>query len=148
MSYTKLLYHIVFRTHKSQPTIPIDKEKILYTYIWKHIEKQGGQLLRLGGMPDHIHMFVSLPPTLPLADFVRGIKMSTSSFLKHCPDFPTFDGWGQSYCALTYSYLEKDKIINYIKNQKDHHKKISFREEYLNLLKEYGIEPDMTYFLK
>lgn len=148
MAYINLLYHIVFRPKNSVSVIPIEKEEMLYRYIWGVIKHKDGVLYRIGGMPDHIHLLVQLPATVAIADFVRDLKTSTSVYLKENKDsFPKFDGWAKSYCALTYSYNEKDTIINYIKNQKEHHKKVSFRDEFLEMLRESGVEVDMKYFM-
>lgn len=149
MSYLQLLYHIVFRPKASVPAIPIEHEKILYRYIWGYVKEKGGTLYRIGGMPDHIHILVSIPATLSVADFVRDMKVSSSKFIKeHRVEFPKFEGWGKSYCALTHSYLEKDKIINYISNQKEHHKRMNFHDELLSMVREYGVEVDERYFLR
>lgn len=149
MSYLQLLYHIVFRPKNSAPAIPIEHEEKLYRYIWGYIKERNGVLYRIGGMPDHIHIFVSLPATLTVADFVRDMKVASSKFLKeHHEQFPRFMGWGKSYCALTHSYQEKDKIINYIRNQKEHHKRMNFHDELLSLVREYGVEFDERYFLR
>ena len=148
MAYINLLYHIVFRPKNSVSVIPIEKEEMLYRYIWGIVKHKNGVLYRIGGMPDHVHILVQLPATIAVADFVRDLKTSTSVYLKENKDsFPKFDGWAKSYCALTYSYNEKDAIINYIKNQKGHHKKVSFRDELLEMLRESGVEVDMKYFM-
>ena len=148
MAYTNLLYHIVFRPKNSAQVIIVDKEEMLYRYIWGFVENKKGVLYRIGGMPDHIHLLVQLPATIAVADFVRDLKTSTSVFLKDNKDsFPKFEGWAKSYCALSYSTREKDMVVNYIKTQKEHHKRVSFREEFLVLLKESGVEVDMKYFM-
>ena len=148
MAYTNLLYHIVFRPKNSAQVIVVDKEEMLYRYIWGFVENKKGVLYRIGGMPDHVHMLVQLPATIAVADFVRDLKTATNVYLKENRDsFPKFDGWSRSYCALTYSQNEKDTIINYIKNQKEHHKRVSFRDELLGLLRESGVEVDMKYFM-
>ena len=148
MAYTNLLYHIVFRPKNSAQVIVVDKEEMLYRYIWGFVENKKGVLYRIGGMPDHVHMLVQLPATIAVADFVRDLKTSTSVFLKDNKDsFPKFEGWAKSYCALSYSSREKDVVVNYIKGQKEHHKRVSFREEFLVLLKESGVEVDMKYFM-
>ena len=148
MAYTNLLYHIVFRPKNSAQVIVVDKEEMLYRYIWGFVENKKGVLYRIGGMPDHVHMLVQLPATVAVADFVRDLKTSTSVFLKDNKDsFPKFDGWTKSYCALSYSTREKDMVVNYIKGQKEHHKRVSFRDEFLALLKESGVEVDMKYFM-
>ena len=141
MSYTHLLYHIVFRPKNNAPVIKIEHEEHLYRYIWGFIKQKNCVLYRIGGMPDHIHMFVQLPPTYAVSDFMRDIKTATNMYMKSNTDlFPRFNGWAKAYCALSYSWLEKDKIINYIKNQKEHHKRVSFRDELLTLLREFGVE--------
>ena len=148
MAYTNLLYHIVFRPKNSAQVIVVDKEEMLYCYIWGFVENKKGVLYRIGGMPDHVHMLVQLPATVAVADFVRDLKTSTSVFLKDNKDsFPKFDGWAKSYCALSYSTREKDMVVNYIKTQKEHHKRVSFHDEFLALLKESGVEVDMRYFM-
>lgn len=148
MSYTKLLYHIIFRTHCSQPSIEIEHEKELYAYMMGCINNMDAKLFRIGGMPDHIHMFVSLPAKLPVAEFVQKLKVSSSKWLKINPNFPLFDGWGREYAALSYCERDKDMIVNYIKNQKEHHMKENFPDEYRKYLIANGITIDETYFLK
>ena len=148
MAYTNLLYHIVFRPKNSASVIPIEKEEMLYRYIWGIVKHKNGVLYRIGGMPDHVHILVQLPATIAVADFVRDLKTATNVYLKENRDsFPKFDGWSRSYCALTYSQNEKDTIINYIKSQKEHHKRVSFRDELLGMLRESGVEVDMKYFM-
>ena len=148
MAYTNLLYHIVFRPKNSAQVIVVDKEEMLYRYIWGFVENKKGVLYRIGGMPDHVHMLVQLPATIAVADFVRDLKTATNVYLKGNKDsFPKFDGWAKSYCALSYSIREKDMVVNYIKSQKEHHKRVTFRDEFLALLKESGVEVDMKYFM-
>jgi len=89
-----------------------------------------------------------LHPGIALADFVRDIKTASSIWLKDSDYFPNFIGWADGYAALTYSYWDKDKLINYIKNQQEHHKTETFEVEYRRLLKEHHIKIDERYFLK
>jgi REP element-mobilizing transposase RayT len=149
MAYTNLLYHIVFRPKNSESVIPIDKEELLYRYIWGFVKNKKGVLYRIGGMPDHIHILVQLSPTIAISDFVRDLKIASGLFLENNKSyFPKFKGWARSYCAITYSKSEKDIVINYIKNQKEHHRKRTLHDELLELLREADIDVDMTYFLK
>ena len=149
MSYTHLLYHIVFRPKDSVPAIPIEYEEFLYRYIWGFLKSKNCVLYRIGGMPDHIHLLVQLPPMLAVSDFMRDLKTATHLHMKGEKEkFPLFNGWGKSYCAFSCSLLGKDKIIDYIKNQKVHHQKVSFQDELLKLLVANGIEVDRRYFLK
>lgn len=146
MSYTRLIYHIVFRTRESLPTINEQHETELYRYIWGLVRNKGGVLGRINGMPDHIHMLVELPADQNVSDFVRTIKISTNNFCKaHADLFPHFQGWAKKYCALTYGINEREKIVNYIKGQKEHHKKESFPEELERMLQEFHIKYDERY---
>ncbi|MGF7452773.1 IS200/IS605 family transposase [Pasteurella bettyae] len=147
MSYTRLLYHIVFRTKYGEPTIVEEHEAMLYRYICGYVQEQDAVLYRINGMPDHLHLFVELKATTNVADFVKHLKNSTHLFLeRHRKYFPDFYAWSKDYCALTYSQREKDKIINYIKNQKAHHQSQNFVDEIKFLLMDYGIEYNEVYF--
>lgn len=149
MSYTNLIYHIIFRTRKSVDAISVEHENFLYRYIWGIVKGKGGVFYRVGGMPDHIHLCVQLPSTLAVADFMRDLKTSTSKFISTKKDlFPKFDGWGKSYCALTYSNSEKGSIVEYIKNQKVHHKTGAFPDELRSILQENGIVYSEEFFMK
>lgn len=99
-------------------------------------------------MEEHIHLLSDLHPSIALADFLRDLKTSSSIWLKQQPEFKDFKGWADGYAALTKSFHEKKQIINYIKNQQNHHKKESFTEEFRRLLIEDGIEINKKYFLK
>ena len=103
---------------------------------------------RIGGMSDHVHIFVSLPPTLPLAEFVQRLKTDSSKWMKANPKFPHFRGWGREYAGFSYSLRDKDMIVGYIMNQKEHHRKRSFAEEYRAFLEENGIAIVERYFLR
>ena len=82
MSYTNLVYHIVFRTYRSIPAIDEEHERELYAYAHGYITRHRAKLYRIGGMPDHVHLLVSLPPDLAVSEFVRGLKYATNSWLK------------------------------------------------------------------
>ena len=149
MSYTRLLYHIVFRPKNSRPAITPEHEELLYRYIWRVLTERGCKLFCIGGMADHIHMLVGIPPTLAVADFMRDVKTSTSRFMHiHSAEFPLFEAWGKSYCAISCSESVREDVTRYIKNQKEHHRRQDFRSEFLDLLRKNGVDFDMKYFLK
>ncbi len=142
MSYTRLLYHIVIRTKANEPTLSVDRSDDLYRYIWKMIDNSGGKLYRINGTADHLHILMSLSPTVALADFVREVKAATSRMLKHTTGYERFTAWSEGYAALTYSLKERDVVVEYIKNQREHHRRVSFREEYEGLLRDMGLSLD------
>ena len=97
-------------------------------------------------MEDHIHILSDLHPSIALADFIKSIKVATSLWMKQSADFPNFRGWEEGYASFTYSYKEKDILINYIKNQQKHHQKENTLDELKRLWIENGMELDARYF--
>jgi REP element-mobilizing transposase RayT len=144
MSYVQLLIHAVIRTHKSEPALPTD-EKITFLYreMWGIIHNKKGYLYRINSMPDHVHVLFTIPPTTALSDFMQALKGSSSKILKTVEGFEKFRAWGEGYAALSKSMEDKDKIIRYIINQQEHHRKVTFREEYEAFVKEMGLVWDV-----
>jgi len=145
-AYRQILYHIVFRTKSSEKSINQAHAVDLYKYIWGIIKNKKCVLFRINGMEDHIHILSDLHPSVALADYIKDIKVSSSKWMKESGNFPNFNGWGIKYCALTYSYRERDMIIDYIRNQQEHHRKEIFQDEIRRLFKEHGIEEDVKWF--
>ncbi len=147
MAYTQILYHIVLRTKHSEPTIAQGNVSSLYKYIWGVVKNKKGKLYRINGMEEHIHILSDLHSSVALADFVKSIKVATSLWMKQSADFPDFQGWGEGYAAFTYSYKEKEVLINYIRNQQEHHQKENTQDELKRLWIENGMELDERYFV-
>jgi putative transposase len=145
-SYRRILFHLVFRTKNSRKTINQKYNKELYAYIIGFTRNKDSFLYQINGMEDHLHILCELTPKIALADFMRELKTSTSTWMKQTGKFPAFEGWADGYAGLTYSWRDKEKIINYIKNQQEHHKVRSFEDELRVLLKENGIEINELYF--
>ena len=145
-SYRQIFYHIVFRTENSERALPLEHSEELYRYIWGITKNLNCHLYRINGMEEHIHIFTDIHPTLALSSFIQKIKTAASLWLKQNSNFPRFCGWADGYAALTYAFKDKDMVINYIINQREHHKKLSFTEEYRALLQEAGIPIDERYF--
>jgi len=144
-SYRQILYHIVFCTYNRENTIPVDHQEALYKYIWGIIIKRKGVLYRINGMENHIHILSDLHPTIALADFIKEIKTASNVWMKETGNYPKFTSWAEGSCAVTYALRDKAMIVNYIRNQKEHHKIVTFEEEYRALLKEHGVEVDERY---
>ncbi len=145
-SYRQILYHLIFRTKNSQDTLVPEHSRELYAYLMGVIKNKNCFLYRINGIENHIHILSDLHPSIALADFMCDIKASSSLWLKQSGKFPNFEGWADGYAALTYSWRDKAMIVNYIKNQQEHHKKESFKDELRRLLNEHGIEIDEKYF--
>jgi len=144
-SYRQFLFHIVFCTYERKKTLPVEHHEELYKYLFGVIKNHKGVLYRLNGVENHVHILCDLNPTILMADLIKDLKVGSNKWMKQTGNFPKFDSWAEGYFAATYSYKDKDMIINYIKNQKEHHKTINFEDEYRALLKEHGIEWDEKY---
>ena len=146
-TYRQIFYQIIFATKNRQPTINPAYENELYKYILAIINNKKCKLYRINGMADHIHIFCDLHPSLSLSSYVKDIKIASNIWMKESGKFPDFQSWQEGYGAFTYNVKEKDIIIEYIKNQKEHHKTESFYDEFKRMIIENGVELDERYFL-
>lgn len=146
-TYTQIIYQIIFSPRNHERTLNTEHNQELYKYIWGILKNKNCHLYRIGGMSDHIHILTHLHPTVALASLVKDIKIASSEYIKNHNLFPMFSGWQDGYGGFTYSFKEKDRLIEYVKAQEEHHKRKSFREEFIELLNEHGIEFDEKYLL-
>ena len=135
--------HLPQRNHHQRGT----RAGTIRLHLW-HCKESKCQTYRIGGIADHIHMFVSLPSYLSLASFVQRVKTDSSKWLKANSHFPDFRGWGREYAGFSYSLRDKDMIVGYIMKQKEHHRKKTFAEEHRTFLTENGVSIDERYFLR
>ncbi len=146
-TYTQIYYHIVFSTKDRAPALAADKREAFFRYTWGILKNKECHLYRINGVEDHLHILTSVHPTVCLADLVKDIKTSTSKWIKENGVFPAFTHWQDGYGAFTVSHDAKDAVIDYIKNQQEHHKKVSFRDELRGLLVRFGVEFDERYLV-
>ncbi|MFA6402937.1 MAG: IS200/IS605 family transposase [Salinivirgaceae bacterium] len=146
-TYTQILYQIVFSTKNREHTLTENHREDLYKYVWGILKNKNCHLYRIGGVTDHIHIVTHLHPIVSLASLVKDIKLASFEHIKSSQLFQNFNGWQDGYGAFTYSFKDKDRLIEYVKNQEQHHKTQTFREELIELLNEHGIEFDEKYLL-
>jgi putative transposase len=146
-TYTQTYYHIIFSTKNREPVLKIEKREDLSRFIWGIIKNKHCHLYRINGVADHVHLLTSLHPTVNLAGFVKDIKLASSQWIKDNRVFPNFSYWQDGYGAFTHSHAETDRVVEYIKTQAEHHKKVSFHDELRKLLAEAGVEFDERYLL-
>ena len=139
-SLSKLFIHIVYRIHASSVKIREEDESDLYAYIGNVIVSNGSMPIVINGMDDHVHILCILSKNMALAKLVEEIKRHSSRWIKKLhPHYKHFS-WQSGYGGFSVSSSLHDRTKMYIENQKEHHKKIYFQEEYLTILKEYDIE--------
>ena len=146
-SYKQIFYHIIFSTKHREATMPEVHHHELYNYIFGIIKKQSCKLYRINSTEDHLHIFSDLHPSISLSNYVKDIKLASGDWMKSSGHFPNFTHWQNGYAAITNSVNEKDRIYEYVKNQKEHHKTETFLDEYKHILQENGIVFDERYLL-
>lgn len=141
-TYTQIIYHIVFSTKNRERCLTPDRREDLFRYIWGIINNNQSHLYRINGVEDHLHILTSVHPTVCLADLVKDIKTGSSKWIRENGVFPRFTHWQDGYAAFTHSIADKDRLIEYIKDQEEHHRTKPFMEELVRLIREAGIEFD------
>ncbi|MFN8320052.1 MAG: IS200/IS605 family transposase [Saprospiraceae bacterium] len=139
-TFSQIYIQIVLAVRNRECVIHPSWEEELYKYITGIVKKKDQHLLAINGMPDHIHFLIRIRPSCSLSDLMREVKKSTNEFINESKFTKHKFYWQEGYGAFSYSQYEVDKIINYIKNQKEHHMKKSFKAEYLSLLHDFQIE--------
>lgn len=144
-TYTQIHLQFVFAVKHRHSLIKTTWKQELYSYISGIIEKQGHKLLAINGMPDHIHIFIGMRPTQSISDLLQDIKRNSALWINQKGFVNGKFEWQEGYGAFSYSKSHVSSVINYIENQEEHHKKISFRDEYLEFLKKFEIEYNEKY---
>lgn len=144
-SYVSSYYHCVFSTKERRKIITPELQNRLFPYIGGIARENKIKLLAVGGMPDHIHLLLSLPKTIAIPKALQLIKGGSSKWIHDTfPEHKTF-AWQKGYGAFSIGINEIERTKNYIENQEKHHQKRSFEEEYLIFLERNGIEYDERY---
>lgn len=147
-TYTQIHIQLIFAVQYRSALISKSWKEDLYKYISDIVQAQKHKLIIINGVADHIHLLVGLKPHQSLSDLLQDIKGSSSKWINNNKLTNVKFAWQQGYGTFSYSYSHLPKVINYIKNQEQHHLKQSFTEEYLAFLKSFNIEYDEKYVLK
>lgn len=134
--------HIVFHTKCTSITMREEDLERVFDYVGGIIRNINGVSVQVGGRPDHIHILASMPKTISLAEFVRTIKSNSSKWIKTLDGYYEPFMWQEGYGAFSVSASVLDRVASYIKNQKAHHNKQTYVDEYKQLLDAYHIEYD------
>jgi REP-associated tyrosine transposase len=144
-SFTNLLYHLIFSTKERRPVIKSEYQPRLYDYIGGIIRGTGGISLGIDGTEDHVHVLAKLRPDRALSDVLRDLKANATGWMHDV--FPRLADfyWQRGYAAFTVSQSNLRQVQRYLAAQKEHHQKISFRDEFISFLKANEIEYDERY---
>lgn len=147
-TYTQLYIHFICAVQNRKCLISKNWQDELYKYISGIIDQQGHKLYIINGMPDHIHILVSMNPNQSPSDLMYNLKRSTSLWINQEKLSVERFSWQEGFGAFSLVKSQLVVVIKYIENQPVHHKRLSFKEEYLNFLREYEIDFDERYIFK
>jgi REP element-mobilizing transposase RayT len=138
-TYSQIYIQIVFAVQNRNALIKESWEEKLYKYITGIVTNKNQKLIAINGIPNHIHIFIGLKPDCSVSDLVREIKKSSSKFIntEKLSDYKF--NWQEGYGAFSYGHSQIESVYNYVMNQKTHHKKVSFKEEYLMFLEKFNL---------
>jgi len=138
-TYSQILIQVIFAVKGRANLIPSEKEADVYKYISGIIKGKGQKSLIVNGMPDHVHLFIGIKPVVAISDLVRDIKNNSSNYINANNLIHGKFEWQEGFSVFSYSFSQMRNVYNYILNQKEHHKKRTFKEEYLCFLKKHEI---------
>ena len=144
-TFTNLLTHIIFSTKDRMPSLEPDFKVRLFSYIGGIFRELGAIPLLINGPTDHVHILVVLPARVAASEILNKVKANSSGWVhKTFPDRRTF-AWQAGYAAFSVSPSQKEVVLEYIANQEEHHREISFKEEFVSFLKKHEIAYDEKY---
>jgi REP element-mobilizing transposase RayT len=144
-TFTNLLYHLVFSTKDRIPLIDQRLQHNLYEYIGGIIRGEGGVLLEIGGMPDHVHLLTKFKPVKSVSEMLNRIKAKSSKWANETKLIEQDFAWQGGYAAFSVSESQVATIRLYLQNQEEHHRRQSYQDEVRALLDKHGIEYDERY---
>jgi putative transposase len=147
-TYTQIYIQFIFAVENRVSLIQSAWKDELYKYITGIVQNNKHKLIAINGVPNHVHVFVGYKVHQLIPDLLQDIKGSSSTWINKNRYTKGHFNWQAGYGAFSYSHSQIDQVVKYIMNQEDHHKKKTFQEEYLGLLKRFNISYDEKYILK
>jgi REP element-mobilizing transposase RayT len=147
-TFSQIYIHVVFAVKQRDCLIHSSWEEELYKYFTGIVINKEQKMLAINGMPDHIHFLIGMKPSCCISDLVREIKKSTNGFINDRKLTKIKFQWQEGYSAFSCSHFSLDNVIKYIMNQKEHHAKKSFMEEYVEFLERFQIEYKSEYLFE
>jgi putative transposase len=144
-SLSKVILHIIFSTKDRQPWLDTDVRPRMHAYLATVCRDLGAELVRVGGVRDHVHIVTTLPRTLSQAQFIEQIKKASSKWVKDLDAQYRGFFWQRGYGAFSVSPSQLDGMLQYVDAQQEHHRTRTFQEEYRGLLRRHGIDFDERY---
>ncbi|AQG78428.1 IS200/IS605 family transposase [Spirosoma montaniterrae] len=147
-TYTQIYIQTVFAVKHRHGLIRAEWEQSLYKYMTGIVQKQGHKLIAINGMPDHVHAFVGLNPKQAVSELVQYLKMDSSKWINENKLTMGRFEWQTGYGAFSYGHSQIDDVVKYIQNQKQHHNRRTFLDEYAAFLHRFNVPYDERYVFK
>lgn len=147
-TFSQIYIQVVFAVKGRANLIAPEWETSVFEYMAGIIRGKGQKPIVINGMPDHVHVFMGLKPVMAIADIVRDIKNNSSRYINEQGFLKQKFCWQEGYGCFSYSHSHIQRVYNYILNQKAHHQKRTFKEEYVELLKRFEVEHDERYLFE
>ncbi|MEO8148849.1 MAG: IS200/IS605 family transposase [Bacteroidia bacterium] len=144
-TFSQIYIQVIFAVKGRENLISKQWKDELHKYIAGIIKGNNQKSIIVNGMPDHIHAFIGLRPVMAISDLVREMKNNSSNFINDRELVRGKFSWQEGYGAFSYSHSHIQNVYNYVLNQEEHHKKKTFREEYIGFLKKFQVEYDEKY---
>ena len=147
-TFSQIYIQVIFAVKGRENLIGKQWKDELHKYIAGIIKGKEQKSIIVNGMPDHIHAFIGLRPSMAVSDLVRDVKNNSSNFVNEKKLVRGKFSWQDGYGAFSYAHSQIETVYNYILNQEQHHKKKTFREEYIDFLKKFEVEYDERYLFE
>lgn len=147
-TYTQIYLQFVFAVKFREALIQSNHQKEVYSFIAGLINSMGHKSYAVNGMPEHVHVFMSFNPKHSPAETIKEIKRASSNFINEKKWFSRKFQWQSGYGCFSYSKSQIDNVVKYVMNQKEHHRKVTFREEYFDFLEKFEVDFDKRYLFE
>lgn len=144
-TFTNLLTHVIFSTKDRVPIIKPELKPNLHAYMGGIIRELKGKAVTIDGTTDHVHLLLWVPPTLSISETLGVLKSNSSKWVNDERRQRSAFAWQTGYGAFSVSHSNSPAVVRYIRTQEEHHKKVSFQEEFVSYLKKNGIPYDARY---
>ena len=147
-TFSQIYLQFVFAVKGRQSLIPKQHKEELHKYITALVQARKAKMLAVHCMPDHIHLFVGFKPSVLISDFVKEIKVESNEFIKQKKWLNGNFAWQEGYGVFSYGHSQIDRVCKYVLNQEEHHKKKTFRQEYLDFLEKFSVPFNELYLFE
>jgi putative transposase len=147
-TFSQIYLQFVFAVQGRQNLITKENKEELHKYITSLVQARKAKMLAIHCMPDHVHLFVGFKPSVLISDFIKEIKIQSNEFIRSKKWVKGTFSWQQGYGVFSYGHSQISTVCNYISNQEEHHRKRTFKDEYLDFLEKFAIPFEEQYLFK